>query len=129
MNPIVVFVLCCLACWRVCHFVANEDGPFFWMWDLRYFYLDSEVGKLLACVKCMSVWLSALFCAALFWKSFLLYWLAMSAVVMFIEEAYGVLWSRRFRADIRPKADQFFVGEMGEIRPEPYSGDSDAYGL
>jgi hypothetical protein len=93
MNPPMTFVLCCLACWRVCHFVASEPGPFSLMWEIRYFSQDYEIGKLLNCVKCSSVWLSAMFCAVLFWKSWFLYWLAMSAVVMFLERLYGV-WVR-----------------------------------
>lgn len=62
------------------------------MWDIRYFLQDYEIWNLITCVKCSSVWLSAMFCAALFWQSWFLYWLAMSAVVMFLEAVYGMLW-------------------------------------
>ena len=91
MNPITTFILCCLACWRICHFVAKEDGPFYFMWDIRYFLQDNVVGELVSCVNCLSIWLSAMFCLAMFWHSWFLYWLAMSAVVMILEAIYAML--------------------------------------
>jgi hypothetical protein len=61
------------------------------MWDIRYLFNDHEIEKLIKCVKCLSVWFSLMFVLAFFWQSWFLYWLAMSAVVMIIEELYGML--------------------------------------
>jgi|WetSurMetagenome_2_1015567.scaffolds.fasta_scaffold918347_2 hypothetical protein len=92
-----VFILACLACWRICHFVAKEDGPLGFMFDIRYRLLrctTPNLGLLIRCVKCLSVWTSLIFTLVLFWKLWFLYWLAMSAVVMLFEALYDLLWQK-----------------------------------
>lgn len=48
-----------LACWRVSHLVAREDGPFDVVLRARARAGTSVVGRLMDCPYCVSVWAAA----------------------------------------------------------------------
>lgn len=84
------FVISALACWRLCHLLRYESGPWDCLIELRECFGDSVVGKMLDCFGCLSVWLSLVWFAPL-WLRILL---ALSALAMLLEVVYDVLWSR-----------------------------------
>jgi hypothetical protein len=86
-----IFLLCCLACWRICHFIAKEDGPRYLMWDIRYNLQDLEIWNLITCIACSSVWVSAPIALLVFSDHKFLYWLSISAVSMILEALYDML--------------------------------------
>lgn len=93
--------LAALAAWRLAYMVASELGP----WDvfkrlrdrLGVPYLredgwpDSNAGRLLSCVKCMSVWTAALFgllsLTHLWWISLPF---ALSAPAVFVRDKFDI---------------------------------------
>lgn len=97
-----IFIISCLACWRICHFIVKENGPNDLMWDARY---DLQVSAhfnpvarffygLVSCVECLSVWISLMIAIAVFQDRFMAYyWLSISSVTMLIEGAYELLWT------------------------------------
>jgi len=80
-----IFLVVCLAVWRIAHFIAKDDGPFHFMWDIRCYYTGSSFGDLLSCVDCNSAWVAAPFAYYCFDENRMLYWLAISAVATIIE--------------------------------------------
>ena len=52
------FALSALAVYRVAFLVAREDGPWGVFRRLRSSVKDSVAGRLVACVNCLSVWIS-----------------------------------------------------------------------
>ena len=89
-----IFVLVCLSCWRMCHFIVNELGPGDFMLKLRtsknipQFFRDW-----MNCVKCNSVWLGGAFAVSMYFHDqFFIHWLAISAAVIFLETIYALLW-------------------------------------
>lgn len=88
-----IFLIACLAVWRICTFIANEGGPGDFMFSLRGRIHNPDVREWFKCVKCNSVWVSMPVAAYLYASDhYILYWLAMSAVVMLLEVLYGMLW-------------------------------------
>jgi len=92
METAINFVLASLATWRVAHMIVYERGPWRIIWKIRQRFEEVEFGALLECVACSSVWI------AFFWNvpgtRIVMIALAVSAVVMFLEELYGLLWKR-----------------------------------
>lgn len=92
-----LFILACLAVWRICHFISKEDGPMNWMWGVRQFLWDSknwvayEIAELLSCVQCLSVWVSLPFAFICFDSCRFLYWLSISSVAILLEAFHGML--------------------------------------
>ena len=86
------FLICCLACWRICHFIAKEMGPFDFMWDVRYYLSRENVDEW--CVGCLSVYVAIPFAAYCFDINVFIYWLAIAAGSMILEQFYAVLWSK-----------------------------------
>ena len=88
-------LLACLAVWRICHFLAVEDGPAAFMYRIRYRFSDTWVWDVLTCVSCSSAWVSLPFAFVYFRQdSFLLSWLALSASATILEVIHAALWIR-----------------------------------
>jgi hypothetical protein len=51
-------VLAALACWRLTHLIAAEDGPFDLVLRLRRRLGDGVLGRLMDCPYCVSVWVA-----------------------------------------------------------------------
>jgi hypothetical protein len=51
--------LAALACWRLTHLLAAEDGPFDLVLQLRQRLGDGPAGRMLDCWHCVSVWVAA----------------------------------------------------------------------
>jgi Protein of unknown function (DUF1360) len=81
------FFLATLVTWRVCHFLASEDGPWDVMARLRAWLADSIVGQLIDCFGCTSVWVAmppAFFVSEGLLK-LVMTWLALSAGAFLLE--------------------------------------------
>ena len=77
-----------LATWRLCHLVAHEDGPFDAMIRLRQTAGSGQMGRLMDCPYCLSLWFAAP-CAGLIasgWGIGLLLWLAISGGACLVEQ-------------------------------------------
>jgi len=91
-----IFILACLAVWRICNFIAHDEGPWQFMAEIRQRAYDNKHYSLyewMTCVKCSSVWIAfpfAAFIAPFGWL--IVTWLALSAVVILLEAVYGMLW-------------------------------------
>jgi hypothetical protein len=55
------FSVAILATWRLCHLVAHEDGPFGSVAVLRLKAGSSQLGRLMDCPYCLSLWFAAPF--------------------------------------------------------------------
>lgn len=102
MNPEHLFVLC-LATWRVANLLVNEDGPFEIFDKVRHAFginftpytqefvleRENEIGKMLLCIKCTSIWVGFAFLAAYLLFPVVTFWLAagltLSAVTCVID--------------------------------------------
>ena len=91
-NPLhnipVEILITALASWRVSHMLANEAGPFDVFIKLSVWLEDNELGKMMNCVKCLSIWFSLLW----FFPLVIRILLSISALVVLLEEANGLLW-------------------------------------
>jgi Protein of unknown function (DUF1360) len=56
LTPGSAFTVSALACWRVSHLVAKEDGPFDVVLRARARAGSSTLGRLMDCPYCVSVW-------------------------------------------------------------------------
>lgn len=90
---IMEFILAVLAVWRLSHLVANEDGPWDVIYRIRKRLGDGQLGKLMDCLGCNSLWVSLPAAAYLSQtgKNFVLSWLSLSAGTLFLEAIYDVL--------------------------------------
>jgi hypothetical protein len=59
LAPESAFAVGVLACWRVSHLIAKEDGPFDIVLRARLRAGASTVGRLMDCTYCVSVWAAA----------------------------------------------------------------------
>jgi len=77
-----------LAVWRLCHLIAQEDGPFGAIARLRRAVGPGEIGHLMDCPYCLSLWFAAPIAAwvASDGKTWLLSWLAISGGSCLIEQ-------------------------------------------
>lgn len=57
-DPFYGFVLGVLAVWRLSHFFVFEDGPFNVVVRLRVMAGHSQLGRVMDCFYCASLWLS-----------------------------------------------------------------------
>lgn len=60
MQPLDLIILS-LATWRLAFFVAHESGPFAVMARIR---TKNDLGGLLTCIKCVSIWAALLLLVA-----------------------------------------------------------------
>ncbi|MDB5201875.1 MAG: hypothetical protein JWQ27_1284 [Ferruginibacter sp.] len=88
MTPF-LFLLICLACWRLTHLLSKEDGPFDLVYLLRKKAGAGFFGSLLDCFYCVSIWIAFPLVLALgyFWWEKLLYWLSVSGAACILEQA------------------------------------------
>ena len=89
MNLLLRLIIAALATWRVAYFISYEAGPWEFMWKIHKKLHGTELGKLISCVACSSVWLGIVFSVP--GTLIVGYILAVSALAMFIEELYGLL--------------------------------------
>jgi Protein of unknown function (DUF1360) len=89
MSTMFVFALCVFATWRVAHFFAAEDGPFDIVVRLRRLAGDSQLGHLMDCFYCLSIWPAAAFAPLIAGNAieFVLVWLAISGAACLLEQA------------------------------------------
>jgi hypothetical protein len=85
------FVLATLATWRVSYLLAYEDGPRSIMAHLRAYFAGSEIGRMLDCFGCVSLWVAL---PAAMWLSrrlpdFCPIWLALSGAAFLLERLGG----------------------------------------
>jgi len=83
------FTLCALALWRVTHLLAEEDGPWDAIVQLRVALGSSIFGRLMDCFYCLSLWLSIPLAIWLSraWVELPVLWLALSGVAGLLERA------------------------------------------
>ena len=58
MKPLLRFGLAALATWRVTHLLVNEDGPADAIVHVREKLGDSQLGALMDCFQCASMWVA-----------------------------------------------------------------------
>jgi hypothetical protein len=83
------FALSALAVYRVAFLVAREDGPWGVFRRLRSSLKDSGAGRLVACVNCLSVWISLPLAAFVggSWIEQVVAWWALSGAAVVIDRA------------------------------------------
>lgn len=59
MDPWLRLAAAVLACWRVSHLLAAEDGPWDAVARLRRAAGGGMLGKMMDCLYCVSVWVAA----------------------------------------------------------------------
>jgi hypothetical protein len=81
------FFLAALATWRLCHLLANEDGPGDVVARLRRGLGDTVFGQLVDCFGCLSVWIAIplAFFVAEGPLNLVLTWLALSGAAFLLE--------------------------------------------
>ncbi len=83
------FALASLAVWRVTHLLVEEDGPADAVVRLRARLGNTQLGRLLDCFYCLSVWVAApaSVAAARSRREVPLTWLALSGAACLLERA------------------------------------------
>ncbi len=88
---VTLFIISCLAVWRLTSLLAEEEGP----WDLLIKFRFRITGKLLglkgaSCVWCMSIYISSVFAAlactfeGVPWSEFPVWWFGLSGGAIMI---------------------------------------------
>jgi len=74
------FVISVFATWRLCHLLAEEDGPKDMIFHIRKQLRQGFFGSLLDCFYCLSIWVAIPFALWMSdnWKIGIIYWLAIS---------------------------------------------------
>jgi hypothetical protein len=93
MDKIFLFIILCMATWRLSSLFAREDGPFDIFENIRLILyrapklIHKTLGLGIICVWCNSIWFSAI--AALFIAhsifEWVVFWLAISTGALIIE--------------------------------------------
>lgn len=88
-GPGMRFALAALATWRVTHLLAEEDGPANVVVRLRERAGAGQLGELMDCFYCLSVWVAAPFGLALARRPREIpqLWLALSGAACLLEQA------------------------------------------
>ena len=78
-----------LVTWRVTHLLAEEDGPADVILRLRRRLGESELGELMDCFNCLSIWVAALVTLAAneSKRDAVLMWPALSGAACLLESA------------------------------------------
>lgn len=81
------FALAGLACWRVTHLLAAEDGPGDAVLRVRRFLGDSVFGRAMDCFYCLSFWVAGPLALLLAQDliGWVLAWLALSGAACLLE--------------------------------------------
>ena len=104
------FVLAALATWRVAHLIAEEDGPWNVVARARARAGTGELGELMDCFYCLSLWVAAPAALTVTRERDLpTTWLALSGAACLLEQAtnrekgaFDVLWEEPARGGRRP---------------------------
>ncbi|MBV9109232.1 MAG: DUF1360 domain-containing protein [Gemmatimonadetes bacterium] len=82
-------VLAVLACWRVSHLLAREDGPWDAVTRLRAALGGGMLGKMMDCFYCVSVWMAAplAFFVSPGWVERMVAWMAVSGGACLLDRA------------------------------------------
>ena len=88
MKSMMRFGVAALATWRVTHLLANEDGPADAIVRIREKLGDSQLGALMDCFKCTSMWVAIPFAFLVAKKPAdrVAAWLALSGAACVIQE-------------------------------------------
>jgi hypothetical protein len=88
MKPLLRFGLAALATWRVTHLLVNEDGSADAIVRVRAKLGDSQLGALMDCFKCASMWVAIPFAffAARKPADRVAAWLALSGAACLMED-------------------------------------------
>ena len=83
------FTLASLATWRLSHLLAEEDGPADLVVRLRVRLGTSQLGELMDCFACTSIWVAAPLAATVTRRTrdVPLVWLALSGAACLLERA------------------------------------------
>ena len=89
MNDFYRFLIAALFTWRITHFLQSEDGPWNFGLRLRRAAADGNVGHLLDCFYCLSLWIAlpAAWLARSDAVNFLLLWPALSGAAILLERS------------------------------------------
>ena len=89
VGPGMRFALASLATWRVTHLLAEEDGPANVVLRVRTRAGSGQLGELMDCFYCLSLWVAAPFGLALARRrrQAPLLWLALSGAACLLEQA------------------------------------------
>jgi hypothetical protein len=89
MKHLLRFGVAALATWRLTHLLANEDGPADIIARTRERLGASELGALMDCFYCTSIWVAAPFAFYVAKKPAdrLAAWLALSAAACLLQES------------------------------------------
>jgi hypothetical protein len=81
------FVLAVLVTWRICHFMASEDGPGDVVVRFRQWLGGSRFGQLIDCFGCLSIWVAIplAFFVADSPLNLVVTWLALSGAALLLE--------------------------------------------
>ncbi len=83
------FCLSALVLWRVTHLLAEEDGPWDAIAQLRAWLGSGVLGRLMDCFYCMSLWVAlplAVFTSS-GWVGVAMHWLALSGAASLLEKS------------------------------------------
>ncbi len=88
MKHLLRFGVAALATWRLTHLLANEDGPADAIARVREHLGSSELGELMDCFHCTSIWVAIPFAfyAAKKPVDRVAAWLALSAAACLLQE-------------------------------------------
>jgi Protein of unknown function (DUF1360) len=88
MKHLLRFGVAALATWRLTHLLANEDGPADIIARTRERLGESELGALMDCFHCTSIWVAAPFAFYVAKKPMdrLATWLALSAAACLLQQ-------------------------------------------
>ncbi len=118
------FGLAALATWRLAHLVAEEDGPWNVVARMRARAGSGELGELMDCFYCLSLWAAAPFALATARRprDAPMTWLAISGAACLLERttaprergAWDVLWEEPRRGDGHGPSDAREPGRAGD---------------
>jgi hypothetical protein len=88
MKDLLRFGVAALATWRLTHLLASEDGPADVIARVRERLGESELGELMDCFHCTSIWVAMPFalCVAKRPASRVAVWLALSGAACLLQE-------------------------------------------
>jgi hypothetical protein len=88
MKYLLRFGVAALATWRITHLLANEDGPADIVARTREYLGATQLGELMDCFQCTSIWVAIPFAcyAAKKPANRIATWLALSAAACLLQE-------------------------------------------
>lgn len=107
MNAWFELAVAVLATWRLCHLIAHEDGPFDAVVRLRQAAGAGQVGRLMDCPYCLSLWFAAPFAMVIAtgWATGIMLWLAISGAACLVEQLSARLRPNPAIIDLPPATE------------------------